>query len=139
MKLEVGYIRCGHLSLSPPSETEAISPELQTVLNGSSEDVNITDPALAAFVRRQRRQEAYERKKNATLAERFVRFAQKKHQTFRRSILMTGYAIRNLLFGRPPMEQLMEELEFANMKLYESTDPEAQRKAWPKVEDHAEL
>ncbi|XP_060712522.1 vitamin K-dependent gamma-carboxylase isoform X2 [Hemiscyllium ocellatum] len=141
VRLEENYTRFVELQekVKNGTETEEISPELQTVLNGSSEDVNITDPALAAFVRRQRRQEAYERRKNATLAERFVRFAQKKHQTFRRSILMTGYAIRNLLFGRPPMEQLVEELEFANMKVYENTDAEAQRKAWPKVEDHAEL
>ncbi|GCB84296.1 hypothetical protein scyTo_0025034 [Scyliorhinus torazame] len=108
-------------------------------LNGSAENVNITDPVLAAFVRRQRRWEEHERRKNTTLAERFVRFAQKKHLTFRRSILMTGYAVRNLLFGRPPMEQLMEELEYVNKKLYESADAESQRKAWTKPEDHVEL
>ncbi|XP_078421916.1 vitamin K-dependent gamma-carboxylase isoform X2 [Cetorhinus maximus] len=141
VRFEENYTRFVELQEKVKNGTEAedILPEVQMVLNGSAENINITDPLLAAFVRRQRRQEEYERRKNTTIAERLVRFVQKKHQTFRRSILMTGYAIRNLLYGRPPMEQLMEELEYVNIKLYEYVDAESQRKAWPKTEDHAEL
>ncbi|XP_078285109.1 vitamin K-dependent gamma-carboxylase isoform X2 [Rhinoraja longicauda] len=117
------------------TETEAISPELQTVLNGTTENINITDPTLAAFVRRQRKQEEYARRRNSTMAERFTRFAKRKHFIFRRSFLMTGYALRNLLFGRPPVEQLAEEFEYASMKFAENIDHESQMK----TEDHVEL
>ncbi|XP_069773792.1 vitamin K-dependent gamma-carboxylase [Narcine bancroftii] len=115
------------------TETQDISPELQTILNGSK-STNISDPTLAAFVRRQRKQEEYEKRRNSTIVDRFVRFAKRKHFTFRRSFLMTGYALRNLLFGRPPVEQLMEEFNYATMKS-ENASPESQSK----IEDHMEL
>ncbi|XP_067879063.1 vitamin K-dependent gamma-carboxylase isoform X2 [Heterodontus francisci] len=141
VQFEENYTRIVELQekIKNGTETEDISPELQTVLNGTAEGLNITDPVLAAFVRRQRMREAYEKRRNATAAERFVRFLQKKHHTFRRSILMTGYAIRNLLFGRPAVEQLAREFEYANLQLYDNADSESDRKEHPKTEDRAEL
>ncbi|XP_067857400.1 vitamin K-dependent gamma-carboxylase [Heptranchias perlo] len=141
VQFEQNYTRLVELQekIKNGTETEDISPELQTVLNGTTENINITDPTLAAFVRRQKRQEEYERRKNVTMVERFVRFTQRKYFVFRRSILMTGYAMRNLLFGRPPLEQLAEEFEYANMKLHVNANPESQSKEQAKTEDHSEL
>ncbi|XP_055518433.1 vitamin K-dependent gamma-carboxylase [Leucoraja erinacea] len=137
VKFEEKYTRFVELQekIKNGTETEDISPELQTVLDGTAENINITDPTLAAFVRRQRKQEEYARRRNSTTLERFTRFTKRKHFIFRRSFLMTGYALRNLVFGRPPVEQLAEEYDFASMKFAENVDRESQMK----TEDHLEL
>ncbi|XP_062913193.1 vitamin K-dependent gamma-carboxylase isoform X1 [Mobula hypostoma] len=137
VKLEENYTRFVELQekIKNGTETGDIPPELRTILNGSVESSNITDPTLAAFVRRQRRQEEYERRRNSTVLERLVRFAQKKHYIFRRSFLMTGYALRNVIFGRPSEEQLAEEFHYADMKPSESVNPAPQSN----TEDRMEL
>ncbi|XP_051786426.1 vitamin K-dependent gamma-carboxylase [Erpetoichthys calabaricus] len=105
------------------TETEPIPPELQNILNGTNGDINVTDPILRVFLRRQRRMEEVQKRRNATILEKLYRFSIKKYYLFRRSFLMTAIAMRNLVFGLPPMEQLTQEIAYANLKY---TDEQAQ-------------
>ncbi|KAG2469533.1 VKGC carboxylase, partial [Polypterus senegalus] len=105
------------------TETEPIPPELQNILNGTNGDINVTDPILRVFLRRQRRMEEVQKRRKATILEKLYRFSIKKYYLFRRSFLMTAIAMRNLVFGLPPMEQLAQEVAYANLKY---TDEQAQ-------------
>ncbi|XP_064421622.1 vitamin K-dependent gamma-carboxylase isoform X2 [Latimeria chalumnae] len=98
------------------TETEPIPVELQPVLNGTADGVNVTDPVVRAFLRRQRKMEEIQRRRNFTVVDRFARFSFKKYYIFRRSFLMTTIALRNLVLGRPPLEQLAQEVAYADMK-----------------------
>ncbi|XP_043940230.1 vitamin K-dependent gamma-carboxylase [Protopterus annectens] len=98
------------------TETEPLPPELQPLVTGSIDDVNLTDPVVRAFLHRQKKIEEIQKKRNATLLERFARFSVKKYYLFRRSFLMTSIALRNLVMGRPPLEQLADEVAWANKK-----------------------
>ncbi|KAG8574611.1 hypothetical protein GDO81_009249 [Engystomops pustulosus] len=105
------------------SETSPLPPELQPLITGHVEDLNVSDPLVLAYLRRQRRIEEAERRRNATVVERFQRFFNKKYYLLRRSFLMTTISLRNLIIGKPPLEQLAAEVAFANIK-YE--DPRQQ-------------
>ncbi|XP_061448528.1 vitamin K-dependent gamma-carboxylase isoform X2 [Rhineura floridana] len=98
------------------TETEPLPPELQPILDGSIENLSQADPVVEAFLRRQWHREALQKRRNATLAERFHRFTTKKYFTFRRSFLMTWISLRNLMLGRPSLEQLAQEVAYANMQ-----------------------
>ncbi|NP_001086044.1 gamma-glutamyl carboxylase L homeolog [Xenopus laevis] len=98
------------------SETFQLPPELQPIISGTVEDVHNTDPLVLAYLRRQKRLELSERRRNATLLQRVDRFCGKKYYLLRRSFLMTAIAMRNLALGRPSLEQLAEEVSFANVK-----------------------
>ncbi|MBN3296927.1 VKGC carboxylase, partial [Amia calva] len=98
------------------TETEPLPPELLPILNGTGEEVNVTDPVLRTFLRQQQRREEMQRRRNATVTEKVTRFAQKKYYLLRRSFLMTSIALRNLVLGLPPVEQLAQEVAYANMK-----------------------
>ncbi|XP_034974536.2 vitamin K-dependent gamma-carboxylase isoform X1 [Zootoca vivipara] len=105
------------------TETEPLPPELQPILDSSIENVTQVDPVVEAFLRRQWRMEELQKRRNATLAERFHRFITKKYFVFRRSLLMTWISLRNLLLGRPPLEQLAREVAYANMQHEEVQTP----------------
>nr|XP_033804530.1 vitamin K-dependent gamma-carboxylase [Geotrypetes seraphini] len=109
------------------TESEPLAAELQPILAEPGEDVNVTDPVVQAFLRRQWKVEEIERRRNATIVDRFFRFANKKYYLFRRSTLMTAISLRNLIFGRPPLEQLAQEVTYANMKYSESAGTETRR------------
>uniref|UniRef100_A0ACB8EZE2 Uncharacterized protein n=2 Tax=Sphaerodactylus townsendi TaxID=933632 RepID=A0ACB8EZE2_9SAUR len=98
------------------SETEPLPPELQPILDGSLENVSQTDPVVEAFLQRERRMEELQKRRNATLVERFNRFTNKKYFIFRRSLLMTWISLRNLVLGRPSLDQLAQEVAYANMQ-----------------------
>ncbi|KAJ7305318.1 hypothetical protein JRQ81_011237 [Phrynocephalus forsythii] len=98
------------------TETEPLPPELQPILDGSLENVTQTDPIVEAFLRREQRLVELQKRRNATLAERFHRFVAKKYFVFRRSLLMTWISLRNLVWGRPSLEQLAQEVAYANMQ-----------------------
>ncbi|XP_075767093.1 vitamin K-dependent gamma-carboxylase isoform X2 [Pelodiscus sinensis] len=111
------------------SETEPLPPELQPILDGTLGTTTQPDPLVQAFVRRQQRLEELQRRRNATLGERLQRFAGKKYFLFRRSFLMTWISLRNLVLGRPSLEQLAQEVAFANMQQPEgTTSPEGGQK-----------
>ncbi|KAM4677468.1 vitamin K-dependent gamma-carboxylase [Discoglossus pictus] len=97
------------------SET-SLPPELQPILSGTVDDINITDPLVLTYLRRQKRVAEAERRRNATLLQRFERFCNKKYYLLRRSFLMTTIALRNLVLGPPPLEQLAKEVAFASIK-----------------------
>ncbi|NXV87584.1 VKGC carboxylase, partial [Calonectris borealis] len=76
----------------------------------------VADPVVTAFLRQQRRLEEQSRRREAGLAQRFLRFLRKKFYLFRRSALMTCISLRNLALGRPPLQQLAQEVTFANWR-----------------------
>ncbi|XP_074838044.1 vitamin K-dependent gamma-carboxylase [Carettochelys insculpta] len=103
------------------SETEPLPPELQPILDGVLGDTVQPDPVVQAFLRRQQQLEELQRRRNATLGQRLQRFAAKKYLLFRRSFLMTCISLRNLLLGRPSLEQLAQEVAYANMQQEEDS------------------
>ncbi|XP_073444668.1 vitamin K-dependent gamma-carboxylase [Dendrobates tinctorius] len=116
------------------SETSPLPPELQPLISGEVEDPNVSDPLVLAYLRRQRRIEAAERRRNATVTERFQRFFNKKYYLLRRSFLMTAISLRNILIGKPPLEQLAAEVAFANIKYEDPRQQEAKQQDHPEPE-----
>ncbi|KAJ1091821.1 hypothetical protein NDU88_004936 [Pleurodeles waltl] len=121
------------------TETEPLPAELETVLHGEIDEMNVTDPLIQAFLRRQRRLEESERRRNATIIDRFMRFSYKKYFLFRRSFLLTVISLRNLALGRPPLEQLAKEVAYASMKYEEPTGSKSMKLENMPQEDHSEL
>ncbi|CAH2274890.1 vitamin K-dependent gamma-carboxylase [Pelobates cultripes] len=119
------------------SETSPLPPELQPLLSGTIDDVSSADPLVVAYLRREMRVAEAERRRNATIIQRFERFVNKKYYMMRRSFLMTAIALRNLVLGRPSLEQLAQEVAFANIK-YEDTSRES-RKEHPREHEHSDL
>ncbi|XP_062995082.1 vitamin K-dependent gamma-carboxylase isoform X1 [Elgaria multicarinata webbii] len=120
------------------TETEPLPPELQPILDGSLENVSQLDPVVEAFLRRQQRREQLQKRRNATVAERLHRFTAKKYFIFRRSLLMTGISLRNLVWGRPSVEQLAREVAYANMQCEEDSTASKLGTA-PTEQERAEL
>nr|XP_009680570.1 PREDICTED: vitamin K-dependent gamma-carboxylase [Struthio camelus australis] len=98
------------------SETEPLPPELRPIMGEPLAEGTEADPVVQAFLRHQRRLEELGRRHNESLAQRFQRFLLKKYYLFRRSALMTSISLRNLVLGRPPLEQLAQEVAFANLR-----------------------
>uniref|UniRef100_A0A672ZKD8 Vitamin K-dependent gamma-carboxylase n=1 Tax=Sphaeramia orbicularis TaxID=375764 RepID=A0A672ZKD8_9TELE len=100
------------------TETEPLPPELQPLAAAEDEvsEVNATDPIVRLFLKRQRRMKEVKKRREAGVLERLERFAVKKYYTIRRGFLMSAIAMRNLVVGLPPLEQLTREVDFANMK-----------------------
>ncbi|XP_036385737.1 vitamin K-dependent gamma-carboxylase [Megalops cyprinoides] len=101
------------------TETEPLPPELQPLASdfeGEESELNVTDPVLRLFLRRQRRMQDVKKRREASIFERLQRFAVKKYYMLRRGFLMTAIAMRNLAVGLPPLEQLTKEVAYANMK-----------------------
>uniref|UniRef100_A0A3Q2NNW4 Vitamin K-dependent gamma-carboxylase n=1 Tax=Fundulus heteroclitus TaxID=8078 RepID=A0A3Q2NNW4_FUNHE len=122
------------------TETEPLPPELQPLMAADDDqeaEVNATDPVVQLFLKRQRRMKEVKKRREAGMLERLDRFAVKKYYTIRRGFLMTAIAIRNLVLGLPPVEQLTREVAFANMK-----EPEAEADPDETIKNemaHAEL
>ncbi|KAM6986882.1 vitamin K-dependent gamma-carboxylase isoform 2-T2 [Aplochiton taeniatus] len=100
------------------TETEPLPPELQPLITSDNEgpEVNVTDPVVRLFLRRQRRMKEVKKRREANVFERLNRFTVKKYYMLRRGFLMTAIALRNLAVGLPSLEQLTREVAFANMK-----------------------
>lgn len=99
------------------TETEPLPPELQPLIAADEgSEVNATDPIVQLFLKRQRRMKEVKKRREAGVLERFDRFTSKKYYTIRRGFLMTAIAMRNLVFGLPPVEQLTREVAYANVK-----------------------
>ncbi|XP_064163708.1 vitamin K-dependent gamma-carboxylase [Anguilla rostrata] len=101
------------------TETEPVPPELQplvSVAEGKDPGVNVTDPVLRLFLRRQQRMQDVKKHREASLVQRLQRFSLKKYYMLRRGFLMTAIAMRNLMVGLPPLEQLSQEVAYANLK-----------------------
>lgn len=104
------------------SETGPLPPELQPLLEGEIKGGPEPAPLVQTFLRRQQKLQEIERRRNAPLHERFVRFLLRKLYVFRRSFLMTRISLRNLLLGRPSLEQLAEEVTYANLRPFEPSE-----------------
>ncbi|TMS07932.1 Vitamin K-dependent gamma-carboxylase [Larimichthys crocea] len=98
------------------TETEPLPPELQPLMAAEDDEINATDPIVQLFLKRQRRMKEVKKRREAGTLERLERFAVKKYYTIRRGFLMTAIAMRNLVVGLPPLEQLTREVTYANMK-----------------------
>ncbi|KAM3874307.1 vitamin K-dependent gamma-carboxylase [Diretmus argenteus] len=101
------------------TETEPLPPELQPLITAENDDeaeINATDPIVRVFLKRQRRIREVKKRRDANVFERLNRFTVKKYYLIRRGFLMTAIAMRNLLVGLPPLEQLTSEVAFANIK-----------------------
>ncbi|KAF4108036.1 vitamin K-dependent gamma-carboxylase [Onychostoma macrolepis] len=101
------------------TETEPLPPELQPLITGLDDqdsDNSVIDPVVQLFLKRQRRMQEVKKRREASMIERFQRFASKKYYSIRRGFLMTAIALRNLAVGLPPIEQLTREVAYANMK-----------------------
>lgn len=101
------------------TETEPLPPELQPLAipnDDGGAEVNATDPVVRLFLRRQRRMKEVTKRREANVLQRLDRFIVKKYWMLRRGFLMTAIAMRNLVVGLPPLEQLTQEVAYANMK-----------------------
>ncbi|CAM9758683.1 unnamed protein product [Bubo scandiacus] len=98
------------------TEKEPLPPELRPILGEPLAAGAVADPVVTAFLRRERRLEEQSRRREAGLAQRLHRFLRKKFYLFRRSALMTAISLRNLALGRPPLQQLAQEVAFANWR-----------------------
>uniref|UniRef100_A0A673N2P0 Vitamin K-dependent gamma-carboxylase n=1 Tax=Sinocyclocheilus rhinocerous TaxID=307959 RepID=A0A673N2P0_9TELE len=111
------------------TETEPLPPELQPLITGlddqdSTGDNSVIDPVVRVFLKRQKRMQEVKKRREASLIERFQRFASKKYYSIRRGFLMTAIALRNLAVGLPSLEQLTREVAYANMKETETSQDE---------------
>ncbi|XP_053320449.1 vitamin K-dependent gamma-carboxylase [Spea bombifrons] len=121
------------------TETSPLPPELQPLLSGIVEDDNVADPLVVTYLRRQRRVEEAQQRRNATILQRFERFFKKKIYVMRRSFLMTAISLRNIALGRPSLEQLAEEVAFANMKYEEPNKEDKKQEFIQKEHEHSDL
>lgn len=101
------------------SETGPLPPELQPLLEGEVKGGPEPTPLVQTFLRRQRRRQELERRRNTPIHERLFRFFLRKLYIFRRSFLMTCISLRNLAVGRPSLEQLAQEVTYANLRPFE--------------------
>lgn len=122
------------------TETEPLPLELQPLITGlddNDSNDSVIDPVVRIFLKRQKRMQAVKKRREASLVERFERFASKKYYSIRRGFLMTAIALRNLAVGLPPLEQLQREVAYANLK-----EPEAETNQNEHLKDevgHGEL
>lgn len=101
------------------TETEPLPPELQPLITGLDDqdsENTVIDPVVRIFLKRQKRMQEVRKRREASMLERFQRFASKKYYSIRRGFLMTAIALRNLAVGLPPIEQLTKEVAYANLK-----------------------
>nr|XP_055183102.1 vitamin K-dependent gamma-carboxylase isoform X3 [Nyctereutes procyonoides] len=101
------------------TETGPLPPELQPLLEGEVQGGPEPTPLVQTFLRRQRRLQELERRRNTPFHERLSRFLLRKLYIFRRSFLMTCISLRNLALGRPSLEQLAQEVTYANLRPFE--------------------
>ncbi|XP_048028606.1 vitamin K-dependent gamma-carboxylase isoform X2 [Megalobrama amblycephala] len=122
------------------TETEPLPPELQPLITGLDDqdsDNSVIDPVVRIFLKRQKRMQEVKKRREASVVERFQRFASKKYYSIRRGFLMTAIALRNLAVGLPPLEQLTREVAYANLK-----EPESEANQDERLKDevgHGEL
>ncbi|XP_067254240.1 vitamin K-dependent gamma-carboxylase isoform X1 [Chanodichthys erythropterus] len=122
------------------TETEPLPPELQPLITGLDDqdsDNSVIDPVVRIFLKRQKRIQEVKKRREASVVERFQRFASKKYYSIRRGFLMTAIALRNLAVGLPPLEQLTREVAYANLK-----EPESEANQDERLKDevgHGEL
>ncbi|XP_048876489.1 vitamin K-dependent gamma-carboxylase isoform X1 [Brienomyrus brachyistius] len=101
------------------TETEPLPPELAPLIGeyeAEGSEVNVSNPVLQVFLRRQRRMKEVKKRREASFLQRLHRFAVKKYYMLRRGFLMTAIALRNLALGPPPLEQLTLEVAYATMR-----------------------
>uniref|UniRef100_A0A8D1VM77 HTTM-like domain-containing protein n=1 Tax=Sus scrofa TaxID=9823 RepID=A0A8D1VM77_PIG len=99
-----------------------LPPELQPLLGGEVKGGPEPTPLVQTFLRRQQRLQEIERRRNASFHERLFRFLLRKLYIFRRSFLMTCISLRNLVLGRPSLEQLAQEVAYANLRPFEPVE-----------------
>uniref|UniRef100_A0A673N9D0 Vitamin K-dependent gamma-carboxylase n=1 Tax=Sinocyclocheilus rhinocerous TaxID=307959 RepID=A0A673N9D0_9TELE len=124
------------------TETEPLPPELQPLITGlddqdSTGDNSVIDPVVRVFLKRQKRMQEVKKRREASLIERFQRFASKKYYSIRRGFLMTAIALRNLAVGLPSLEQLTREVAYANMKETETIPVSSDQEPWAPSSSHA--
>ncbi|XP_004713932.1 vitamin K-dependent gamma-carboxylase isoform X1 [Echinops telfairi] len=117
------------------SETGPLPPELQPLLEGEVAGGPEPTPLVQTFLRRQRRLQEMERRRKAPFHQRLGRFLLRKLYLFRRSFLMTCISLRNLALGRPPLEQLAQEVTYANLRPFEPPGESSQAEVDPSNRD----
>lgn len=68
-------------------ETEPLPPELQPLITGLDDqdsDNSVIDPVVRLFLKRQKRMQEVKKRREASMIERFQRFASKKFYSIRR-------------------------------------------------------
>ncbi|XP_020825102.1 vitamin K-dependent gamma-carboxylase [Phascolarctos cinereus] len=102
------------------SESGPLPPELRPLLEGEVKGGPELTPLVQTFLRRQQRLQEIQRRRSSPFYERLSRFLLRKLYIFRRSFLMTCISLRNLILGRPSLEQLAQEVTYANLRPFES-------------------
>ncbi|XP_074052566.1 vitamin K-dependent gamma-carboxylase isoform X2 [Macrotis lagotis] len=102
------------------SESGPLPPELRPLLEGEVKGGPELTPLVQTFLRRQQRLQEIQRRRSSPFYERLSRFLLRKLYIFRRSFLMTCISLRNLILGRPSLEQLAREVTYANLRPFES-------------------
>ncbi|XP_044518981.1 vitamin K-dependent gamma-carboxylase [Gracilinanus agilis] len=106
------------------SESGPLPPELRPLLEGEVKGGPELTPLVQTFLRRQQRLQEIQRRRSSPFYERLSRFLLRKLYIFRRSFLMTCISLRNLILGRPSLEQLAQEVTYANLRPFEPpTEP----------------
>ncbi|XP_032834607.2 vitamin K-dependent gamma-carboxylase isoform X1 [Petromyzon marinus] len=80
---------------------------------GAEEGGGAPDWRVEALLRRFAAEESRSRRRGEPLRQRAARFLHKKFFVFRKSLLKTAFAVRNLLLGRPSAAQLQWEDDLA--------------------------
>lgn len=68
-------------------ETEPLPPEMQPLITGLDDqdsDNSVIDPVVRIFLKRQKRMQEVKRRREASVIERFQRFASRKYYSIRR-------------------------------------------------------
>ncbi|XP_051830326.1 vitamin K-dependent gamma-carboxylase isoform X1 [Antechinus flavipes] len=122
LKLEQELTKLQELKEKIENGTESgpLPPELRPLLEGEVKGGPELTPVLQIFLRRQQRLQEIQRWRSSPSYERFYRFWLRKLYIFRRSLLMTCISLRNLILGRPSLEQLAQEVTYANLRPFES-------------------
>ncbi|XP_036606313.1 vitamin K-dependent gamma-carboxylase [Trichosurus vulpecula] len=102
------------------TESGPLPPELRSLLEGEVKGGPELTPLVQTFLRRQQRLQEIQRRRSSPFYERLSRFLLRKLYIFRRSFLMTCISLRNLFLGRPSLEQLAQEVTYANLRPFES-------------------
>ncbi|XP_068957189.1 vitamin K-dependent gamma-carboxylase isoform X2 [Petaurus breviceps papuanus] len=102
------------------TESGPLPPELRPLLEGEVKGGPELTPLVQTYLRRQQRLQEIQRRRSSPFYERLSRFLLRKLYIFRRSFLMTCISLRNLFLGRPSLEQLAQEVTYANLRPFES-------------------
>ncbi|XP_071585068.1 LOW QUALITY PROTEIN: vitamin K-dependent gamma-carboxylase [Heliangelus exortis] len=95
------------------TEPGPVPPQLRPLLGEPLPPGTAPDPLVSSFLERERQRREREGRGGVQRLQRFLR---RKFHLFRRSFLMSLIAFRNLALGRPPPQQLAQEVAWATWR-----------------------